>query len=515
MTTTITPPVPSFDAARQPCVPVLSSGEPRLVSLREALVSAHELDEVQHEIPTVEFGLYRLLIALVLDALFIEPRQKLNDDSLADLIERGRFDAAGIDAYFERHADKFDLFHHEFPFLQTGGLGGKEKPLANLLPSVPSGTNVTHFHRAHEDDFAVGPEEALGLLASIAPFMTAGGAGLSPSINGAPPVYVLVQGQNLFETLCFNVAAQELPLASPDDKPAWRASNIPGVERQSSGHVESLTWRPRRVRLTPKMTSRGTAVGTMKFEAGDRTTFKWRDPNAAYWLKEKGPQVVRLQEGRDLWRDVGPLALLREASTALRPLVVEQFARFVEERLLPGTTALDLVLYGMRTDNAKVFEWRRDELHLPAALLLRGSEAKFGEEVQQRWLTQAEQVAFSLRQAIKRLYPRDGGGNDKAFNGRAAYVERTYWSALRPTFEDLLFRLAATDGGLAAREPLRAEWRRDVEREARSAFEWASDGLGTDPHSLERATRARRFLEGGLKRVFDPNPVPAASRRRK
>lgn len=498
---------PSFDVAQQPCIPVLQGSELKRVSLRDALTNAHEYDELQHEVPTVEFGLYRLLVALAIDIFFVEPGEKLNEARLAKLLSKGSFDAIRVDAYFDRHPDTFDLFHAQTPFLQSGQMAGKEKPVANLMPPVPSGTNVTHFHRAHEDEFAVTPGEALGLLASIAPFMTAGGAGLSPSINGAPPVYVLVRGKNLFETLCLNVSAQELPLASDQDVPAWRSTRAVRGERQHSGYVESLTWRPRRVQLIPQLTPTGLTVRAMRFEAGDSTRFEWRDPNTAYRLSDKGSTVVRLREGRDLWRDLGPLALLHGGKTALRPLVVEQFAHFIDDRLLPRTTALELTLYGMRTDmKMKIFEWRRDELRLPVALLLQGQGATFGEEVQQRWLHQAELVAYVLRLAVKKLYPRGGGGNEKAFGSRVAYVERGYWSALRGTFEALLVQLASVGSDVAAWEPLRLAWRRAVEREARTAFGRASDGLGTGNHVLERATRARRSLEFGMRRVFDPAP---------
>jgi hypothetical protein len=49
-------------------------------------------------------------------------------------------------------------------------------------------------------------------------------AGLSPSINGAPPWYALVQGRILFETLCLNcpVLSDLLPQAQGDAPPAWR-----------------------------------------------------------------------------------------------------------------------------------------------------------------------------------------------------------------------------------------------------------------------------------------------------
>ena len=97
---------PSFDVAKEPCIPVLWAGTLEWVSLRDALVRAHEFEEVQSALPTVEFGLYRLLIALMGDIFFVEPRQKLSLTRLGNLLERGQFDAARVDEYFAVYARK-------------------------------------------------------------------------------------------------------------------------------------------------------------------------------------------------------------------------------------------------------------------------------------------------------------------------------------------------------------------------------------------------------------------------
>ena len=118
-----------------------------------------------------------------------------------------------------------------------------------------------------------------------------------------------------------------------------------------------------------------------------------------------------------------------------------------------------------------------------------------------------------LRLAVRRLYPRDGGGNDRAFGNRLAYAERGYWSALRGVFEDLVVQLASAEPSLDTREALRLRWRRATADEVKRAFERAADGLGTDSHALERATKARRTLLGSLKNIFEP-PLPGQKKTR-
>ncbi len=507
---------PSFDVAKEPCIPVLWAGTLEWVSLRDALVRAHEFEEVQSALPTVEFGLYRLLIALMGDIFFVEPRQKLSLTRLGNLLERGQFDAARVDEYFAVYADCFDLFGSEHPFLQTRNLTDKAKPLAGLVHPAPSGTNVSVFHHFSEDAFAVSPAVAFGLLTTLAPLMTAGGAGLSPSINGAPPLYVLVRGKTLFETLSLNLCALDMPLASSEtDAPSWRWTRAVGGERLSTGYLESLTWMPRKIRLLPgeggvcQVTGHSSAVlvRSMCFMAGDSTRFSWRDPNCAYRFKDDGALVVRTREGKALWRDTAPLTLLEEAGrVAQRPRVVDQFAALLDAGYLPECQALELDLYGMRTDlKMKIFEWQRERLNLPSALIVSHSqEAKFGEEVQS-WQDNAEKIARGVAQAIKRVYPREGKGNDKAFKSRVSYSERRYWEDLRLHFETLLFQLAVLEVNTpSTRQPLRDHWRRAIEKAARNAFKLAADGLDGTAHALERITRARRTLESNFLRVFEP-----------
>lgn len=507
---------PRFDTSKEPCVPVYGDGFTEELSLRDALVRAHEFRGVRHELPTVEFGLHRLLVALMGDIFFVEPGVPLNTHRLGELLARGRFEVDRVDDYLAKYP-YFDLFDEDKPFLQVGRMQGEEKPLANLLHPVPSGTNVNHFHHATEDELAASPNAALGLLSTIAPFMTAGGAGLSPSINGAPPIYVLVRGRNLFETLCLNLYAAPLEFArTSGDAPSWRLTREVGGERSDAGYLESLTWMPRRIQLIPgpggvcSVTGQvgDTLVRSMRFVAGASTRFTWIDPNAVYRITGKGPLVLRMREERELWRDTAALALLEQSEDFKRPRVVNQFATLATEGFIETNRALQLDLYALRTDmKMKIFEWQSETLVLPAALVLGSTrEAGFGLEAQ-NWMDKAGSAAYYLRKAIQGAYPREGKSNKNAFGSRISYSERQFWQELHPEFDSLLGQLATlTDGGFVEREPLRVAWRKFVKAGARRAFDAATRDLEVDAWALERVTRARRLLESGLKRVFDPPP---------
>lgn len=517
--------MPTFDLLVEPWIPVVTrEGREEEVSLREVLRRAPELRAIRDPVPLVEFGLYRLLVALLMDL-----HDLAGVVDLEALLAAGRFDEMKMERYFTRWADRFDLFHPVRPFLQTAGMAdGDEKPLAALLPIVPSGVNSVHFHHHHQDSFRVSPAAAARLLTTMAPFMTAGGPGLSPSINGAPPWYVLVHGNTLFETLCLNCCVLPLPLATGDAPPAWR-NDAPPSEARATGAslLEALTWRPRRLQLLPSEAGRCSLTGTqadctvarMRFARGASGGFAWTDPNVAYRIAAGGATPVRPREGHELWRDTGPLALLRQTDHGTgagrvcftRPVVVDQFVELTRRGVLSPRPELRLTVYGLRTDlRMKVYEWQRESLALPVPLLWRSAVRA---EAQQA-MEEAESVAAALRFAVRVACPRPSG----AAAARAAAAERTLWRDLRPHYQALLETLAGIpdDTPEEGRDERRRPWRQQLRRLASGALDGALGGLDVSAAALIRQTRARVSLHDALRRL-GPLPreaaAPAALRR--
>jgi|GEM_PF-220213 len=524
-----------YDLTTKPWIPVIDvHGKTLEVGLREALTASHQLHAIRDPLPTVEFGLYRLLVAFALDVFFLEPGIALDTNSLGSVYHVGRFDPDRLEAYFTEHGPKFDLFGSH-PFLQTAGMEGADKPLAGLLPPVPSGTGATHFHHGPEKAFSVAPDAAARLLASISPFMTAGGAGLSPSINGAPPFYVLVTGSNLFETICRNLFAIDLRLSTGKEPPAWRSARIVGGARcKTASYAQSLTWQPRRLRLIPgdggicSLTGRPAPilVHAMKFGPGDSCDFAWEDPNCAYRFDEKEAdpakvrKVMRPRPGREVWRDTGPLALLRHGDHGgennrmrfQRPRVLDQLS------YLGGAEGFGLTVYGMRTDlKMKVYEWQREPLDAPGGLVLRTEPNNPLQWEAQQAMDRAEKAASALRQIIKIAYPRDGKGNDSALRAVQDAAERDYWRELRETahdaeerkdqsysYRELLQDLAALQStDLTRLQVAQENWKIAVTQAARKAAQPALNAYDTGHAALERQTRALLRLEISLLLNFE------------
>ncbi len=521
-------PPPTFDLREKPWIGVITrDGEQIELGLREVLLRAHELAAVRDPLPTVECGIVRLLVALVLD---IFPLESSRD--LSDLLGEERFDAGEVNRYFEEHVDRFDLFHPQWPFLQTVMTGDSEKPLAGLLCAIPSGTNALHFHHAHEDELAVAPETAARLLTTIPPFMTAGGAGLPPSINGAPPLYVLLQGDNLKQTILLNCCADEswLPVAlrGKEDQPLWRSKDaVAAGEKREAGLLESLTWAPRRIQLVAgpggHCSLSGQAapllVRAMKFAPGWSSRLEnWTDPHVAYKISDSKRLVLRPQEERPLWRDAGPLALLQEQGSASgkkvqfqRPAVVNQFAQMHKDEEISREQKLNLIVYGLRTDlKMKVFEWLRVPLSLPLPLVLQSGYAL---RVQEE-MDKADSVAYAIGGALRKAYPRDGAGNKAAFNELIARAKRIFWDEVEPHYhgasDSLLWELAGLKN--ASQEEQKAcieKWYKVVSAVGWQALNEVLEDLDGDAQAIERQVATRNNFAFSVKKALYPETITA------
>jgi CRISPR system Cascade subunit CasA len=499
---------PSFNLWSEPWIGVLRpDGEREEVGIAECLMRAHEFAALSDRSPLVVAATQRLLAA-VAQAIF-DP-QELAD--LADLLDAGRFDSAWVAAFGKEWAGRFDLFSPDRPFLQTGDAppaparGDKPKTVAYLLPEVPSGTAVVHFRHAYDGDQRLCPACAAAGLVTLPAFATSGGAGIKPSINGVPPLYILPAGDSLFEALALSliVPAYQPRVRTTEDAPAWAGPGhiSRGKELDAVGYLQSLTFPARRVRLYPQhlvghCTRCGRTnlvlVSEMLFEMGHsrpKDAPFWSDPFAAYQRRgDKTPVPVRPREGRALWREYASLFLTAATPDAgtERPAVLEQLAALRDYAALLPSRALAFRCVGMRTDmKAKVFEWIDAVLDVPLGLL--GNPR--GEGIVRAAIDHAEECAGDLRQLFAQAFRPDSGGKRDRYQPVRARMEATYWTDLAGPFREFVVAVA---------DPARAEvtegfWVERVLRTGRATFEEAVDAVGSRGEELRRRAQALHNL---------------------
>jgi CRISPR type I-E-associated protein CasA/Cse1 len=456
--------------------------------------------------------MYRVLVAFVMNVT----RPECIDD-IADLIDKGRFDMNEMHEYCKKWSDRFDLFDKKHPFYQVlvdepvtpGKVIDGTKSVAELFKQVPVATNVMHFSmpRVHDDEHAASPASCARALCAIPPFATSGGVGFSPCINKTPPVYVLVTGKNLFETIVLNMPSIPIEENSGTGPVAWESDEI-----TSSGEIgavstlQGMTFQSRRVHLFPG--EKGTCTITGKespvlvhgitYEPGFKFTGKWTDPSVAHVTTDKGRNCMHMQEGKDTWRDTGPIMMTLSSTHGSdkkgnkivfeRPVVVHQWNVLVREKMLPWRSIV-VNVHGLRSDKAKLCEWQSESLFLPTGVM---QDPDAGDHVSDA-MKSAETVDYALRSSIKKLYPRDGKGNKNAFDSIIANASHEFWSMLEPTFRDGYIQSIANrdKDDVNAWATIDIAWKKHVVKSGRAILDSFIDSAGTVARFIVKGIEAR------------------------
>ncbi|MGD9100125.1 MAG: type I-E CRISPR-associated protein Cse1/CasA, partial [Anaerolineae bacterium] len=438
---------------------------------------------------------------------------------LSDLVElrrAGQFPVEDVRAFGERYAGRFDLFSPDTPFMQSADLplqpderDKTKKTVAYLAPEMPTGTGIIHYRHSTQDAQVFCPTCAAGGLVATPAFASSGGAGIKPSINGVPPIYVLPGGRSLFESLASSVLLPKyLPtVASKKDDAAWWKRQ-PIVERRHEihkvGYLHSLTFPARRVRLHPQQTNASCTrcgqftewgVRTMVFQMGEsrpKDAPFWFDPFAAYRLpsgksaRSKQPTPIRPVLGRATWREFANLFLLQpEASRkTLRPRVVDQMAELEEEI---GLDVYPFRCVGLRTDmKAKIFEWIDADHGVPQALL---DDIEGGMMVG-RAIQFATDCAGIISSVFRRVF---GGQSQKGerYQRLKLQMRDDYWASLADAFREFVLAIANPN----QREDEERRWLDEVVAQAQAAFKRAAEDVGDDAASLRQRVQGTIFCD--------------------
>lgn len=525
------PPI-TFNLWYKPWIRVIQhDGRSSTFGIGDVLAQAHTLVALHDPSPLVVAGIHRLLTA-ILQAIYSPP----DLDALEALLAAEQFDQKRLDSFAKPFGERFELFHPTAPFLQTGDvpLDGWRKPesgarkawaepksVASIFSEVPGATNRIHFHHITDADHYVCPACCARGLTTIPAFASSGGAGIRPSINGVPPVYVLPVGQSLFESLSLSLTTPDYQPSLAD--PARReiaAWNGPiaiqrSLEVSSVGYLESLTFPARRMRLYPRAKpgtcthcGEQTPVGVseMLFEMGywlGAGVGPWDDPFVAFRLpggkgKKEGLVPVRPQEGKALWREYTSL-LLTEREDQLRPKIIRQLRGLVDRGWLKRTDTIRVRCVGLRTDGkAKIFEWLDEGLEVPPTLLADAEGATYVEDAL-RWATEAERELTFVFDRHFRPQRRLAERMDQAavrFKSLRARMQADYWQRLAPEFRALVFAMAAPE----ARDNTLGAWADTLVRIGRQAFAAAAAQAGDRAEALRARVEAQADCDHQLYR---------------
>ena len=504
--------VDSFNLWQQPWIDLeRPDGTVIRQGIRDTLLDAHQIRGIFSTSPLEIVGIHRLLTAILQD--MVHPSSSRD---IQKLWQSGRVPSDQLDEFGERFAGRFDLFSPDQPFMQTRDLplvptkGTPKKPVTYLAPELPCATAVAHYHHVLDAQQSFCPTCCARGLVVIPAFATSGGAGIKPSINGVPPIYVLPGGRTLFESL---VASLILPNYQPqirkmDNDAAWwrRPAQIEkSGEVDSVGYLESLTFPARRVRLYPARNgekcsrcggSSPLVVREMTFEMGlsrPKDSPFWRDPFAAYFLRENdSPLPLRPTPGKAIWREFSSLFLstppepaVKSKRVPLRPTLIDQLTSFQENGIGLNDDVMSFRCIGIRTDmKAKIFEWVDSGFNIPLAVL-RSSDAGLDVDDALRFAGECERASTDLFKE----FLNDNKKKGERFSRAKISMSDSFWLALAEPFRRLIADLG--DVYCLPEEEQRkhsaavmAAWYRLAISTARTELENALQQIGDDGRNL-------------------------------
>ncbi len=496
----------SFDLTSRPWIGVLRcDGVQEEMSLRTVFAEAGRVRRLVGDLPTQEFALLRLLLAIAHDALE-GPR---DIDHWADLWDDEEC-FAPVDAYVTEHRHRLDLLDVTAPFFQVAGLRtgkGEVASLNRIVADVPNGEPFFTSRMPGVD--RLGFAEAARWVVHAHAFDTSGiksgtegddrvkggkvyplGVGWSGNLGG-----VFAEGHTLRETLLLNLVAADTNGLRFDsgDRPAWRRDpDGPGVldGRQPSGVRDLYTWQSRRLRLHfddngvhGVVLGYGDPLGAHNLHTREPMT-AWRRSPAQE--KKRGEPLVYLPREHDparaAWRGLASLISGRtessqgaEAAPFLRPGVLEWVSRLTTEGVLERSflirTRVIGAVYG--TQQSVIDEIADDRLAM-GVVLLHDRDRAYGTQAIDA-VADAEGAVTALGDLATDLARAAGAESD----GPRATARDQGFGALDGPYRAWLAALADAQDPYLAREEWKEQVRRTVEQQGARLLAAAGEAAWT------------------------------------
>ena len=459
--------------------------------IKELLLKAHEIIELSEATPLTKYGIYRFLIALVMDAFDIN-----DQEILEDFIVDKQFSEELIKKYCQEQRSNFFLFSESHPFFQNPHLKdtikNKQKSVSSLFQFIPTGYSTILFNHSLEEEHKISPKYCAKALCTLSAFIPVGGRGYTASINGRPPWYTLLKGNNLYEILLLNSCCVSIPLNDSKAPILWKLPSVLQNDPISqTSTLQGLTWLPRYVYLFPDEGGKCTYCGetsdilvsNIAFEQGWSFKGDWVDPHTSYITSNKGRFPLSLKSGRKIWRDIGPLLLKTEPGSSIKfdnPIVVQQFLSLENREILPDDYQMILEAYGIRTDQAKYLEWFEETLSLPLKIL----RNPFLSAQIQPAIDKANKVESLLNETINNF----GTKNSRKLNINSLKRQALdkYWGRLEFLFKkDFLLKLRDQDiNNINESGRLQLEWKQKLRAIGQEILEECLGEISTNPQFL-------------------------------
>lgn len=480
-----------FDITIEPWLPVKTlTGEAKTVNLLELLEEAHRLQGLEGLNPMEEYSVLRFF-SVFLSAAY---RPEIWEDKM-ELLDSGCFDMEKIRAYIEmcrREGVSFDIFDEKRPFMQAtpNPKDDQEKNLkspAVLDSTRASGNNHMHYDHTLEDDVVMTPAEAFRGILSAQIFCTAMSGGYPSNVYGAPPMFYLPKGSNLFEGLVLSMVT--VTSEEPGASELWRNPSeiIPKEEVTSAPLLYGLFFPARRIRLVED----DGFVNRVYYQPGLHFTgfAGWTDPHAAYRPNKENVMVsVKPNLDREGWRNLGTLAARFAENGRGVPISLKDYSKILEEQ---GKTHMDVMIFGVVTNQASYYDVQRGTFTLDTRIANHKSKASAIAEAA-LWM---DGVGSILRKRLKEMIASDKRGENDARN-----LVHRFYAQCEPIFYALSDKVAGC--GEDDLKDVADGWRKDVKKLAQRIFSEAQEIYCSTADELIRAEKAYKWLNVDIAKLM-------------
>lgn len=341
------------------------------MSFRQVFEQAHLLKDISGDNPLDRFAMFRLLVAFAMDAYKPQTWRERKE-----LFNQGCFDMKQFDEYVnqcEQNGACFDLLDAQKPFMQAAHDEELDrnalKSIAKLSPVLPQGNNHMFWLHQPEEVQCMTLTRAFRTMLGLYTFCTAMSQGYPSPVNNTTPVYTMVKGENLYQTIILNMLsiAECEPIDYGEGMVPWRKNSpiIPKQEVLDVTLLEALTWQPRRITLQCDNDYQVTSVWLQQGK-----NFKgnevWADPWVPRKCTAKGDWItLKPQTQRALWRDLGTILLDTNGKKNRAPTTVTQCLKIMSTK----PSLVKVYEIGLVTSNASFVDLMEDELSVPVYLL--------------------------------------------------------------------------------------------------------------------------------------------------
>jgi len=431
--------VSRYNLIDEPWIPVRrKDGSYSELGIKEVLLSAKDLAEIEDPSPLVVASLYRFLLAVLYRAL-----EGPTDIEEAKTLFKKGLPADKITAYLEKWRDRFWLFDEKYPFGQVAEFEPKIWRAWTVLAAENNADNAKVLFD-HEDVMNTSllpyDKAVQGLLATQTFSVSCGKSELSHTgtAPSATAIMIMPIGHNLEDSFLLALVPQNQEIAK-SDLPIWERipESINSLKNETSrkphGLADRYTWRTRTIRLNDQ----GKGIQKVAFASGVKLEEnEQKDPMLAYRIDEKHGFLPRIFYEKGLWRDFD--SLLPDQG-GLCPAVINYAVELTKRDA--SRFPKSILAMGQANNKAKIEYWRIQHFVLPEALLGNGSVRQ---EIR-KYLDEATETQKALYSA-SRILARNQlsrGDREPAGSDVSAFLNQMqgtplYWSMLETQFHKLL-----------------------------------------------------------------------------